>query len=592
MTQYENSSAPEEFQENLDGAVAEAVAPVPPAAPTDKPEDVVPVKEQIAYGIGAFMDGGGVALMSCIMLNYMTDALGLVAATASTIMMAAKMWDAVTDPLMGMISDNTRSSKGRRKPYMFWGGISLVFAIFLLFAPITEWGIARGSGAAIAYILIMYLIWNTCSTITQVPYCSMASDISPSFKQRNNANTVKLVFAAVASGLAYVVPLVLLEAYTEGGAFGIVPAITATQFWLILCSLFGVLFGGGLIICSIFVKERIRHPLYGIKREKKKLTAEDVKNSVKAFLKSYVRPFKNKSYTLHIVMYASAFACMDMLSALAVYYATDVWRGSQLFGMNFSSLFIIAPLMVAAVLAFPIVRIMLDKKSKAFAFRMGLPLYVVGAILLGVLNPSMNVHPVIMPIAALIMGLGFGGAQMIPWMNFPDTLDVAELATGERPTGNYSGMMTLTRKLAGALGVGVVGWVLTGIGYDQYSTELDALREGMGSEAFSQQVTATNLLDFGIDASGTLLGIRILLAVAVCVLITVAFVGSLRFKLNNKKLARIRYFVDNVKNGEYDTLTDEEKAERIALIKQLYGKYDEEADRRLVSGEKADVEII
>ena len=73
-------------------------------------------------------------------------------------------------------------------------------------------------------------------------------------------------------------------------------------------------------------------------------------------------------------MYVSAFACMDMISALAVFYATDVWHGEKLFGMDISSMFIIAPLMVAAVVMFPLARKMMDKKSKQFAFRMGLPL--------------------------------------------------------------------------------------------------------------------------------------------------------------------------------------------------------------------------
>jgi len=61
--------------------------------------DAIPFKEQLAYGVGAFMDGGGVALMACVMLKYMTS-LGIEAAIASTIMMVAKIWDAISDPLM------------------------------------------------------------------------------------------------------------------------------------------------------------------------------------------------------------------------------------------------------------------------------------------------------------------------------------------------------------------------------------------------------------------------------------------------------------------------------------------------------------
>ena len=123
-----------------------------------RPEDRVPLKEKLCYGAGGLMDGGGVALMSCVMLKYMTT-MGIAMAVASTIMMIAKIWDAVTDPFMGFISDNTRGKLGRRKPYMFFGGIALILAMFMLFMPVRDWGMSVSG--FIPYIIIMYLLWNT-----------------------------------------------------------------------------------------------------------------------------------------------------------------------------------------------------------------------------------------------------------------------------------------------------------------------------------------------------------------------------------------------------------------------------------------------
>ena len=187
--------------------------------------DYIPTKEKWAYGVGALMDGGGVALMSCIMLKYMTS-LGITAALAGTIMMIAKLWDAVSDPLMGVISDNTRSRYGRRKP---------------------------------------------------------ASDISPNFRERNNANTVKLIFSSAAAGIAYIVPLLVLEAYTTPES-SMLPAINGTEFWLIIAIVFGTLFGGGLIVASIFVKERIQP------------TGPREKFNLRKFIENYAEPFRNKSF--------------------------------------------------------------------------------------------------------------------------------------------------------------------------------------------------------------------------------------------------------------------------------------------------------
>lgn len=500
--------------------------------------DRVPLKEKLAYGIGGLMDGGGVSMMSCVMLAYMTKN-GIAMTLASTIMMIAKFWDAITDPFMGFISDNTRGKWGRRKPYMFWGGISLLLCIFLVFLPVREWGMSVGGFTA--YIILMYLLWNTCSTVTQVPYCSMASDITPSFRERNNANTVKLVFTAIASGLGYVLPLVFIEALTnpDGTGFLFVPQLSSTQFWLCMSLVFGTLFGGGLVICGIFVKERIKP-----KTPKKHF-------NLKQFANSYAVPYKNRSYRWHIVMYVTAFICMDIISALAVYYATDVWHGYELFGMKMSSLFIIAPMMVAAVVMFPLARVMMDKKSKQFAFRMGLPFYIGGGIMLAAMDPSWA-PPILVPIVALIMGLGFGGAQMMPWIIFPDTVDVAEMATGQRPTGTYSGMMTLARKVGGGLGVGMVGWVIGALGYVSNDSNDPA--------AYVQQSDAV------------LLTVRLTLGISVAVFITIALIASFRYKITSAKLTRIRYFIEARKSGK--ALTDEESTEREALIAELYGKVD------------------
>lgn len=502
--------------------------------------DYVPTKEKLAYGCGAFMDGGGVALMSCVMLKYMEGGLGLLPAVASTIMMVAKIWDAITDPIMGFISDNTRGKWGRRKPYMFFGGILLIIGIFLLFLPVEEWGIISADNKAglIAWMVIMYLLWNTFSTITMVPYCSMSSDISPSFKERNNANTVKLVFNAAASGLAYVLPLLFIEAFvsyqTGGDGYMFMPNMNATEFWLAICLIFGTLFGGGLIVTGLFVKERI------------KATTPKEKFNFKQFIKNYAEPYKNKSYRWHIVMYVAAFTCLDMISALAVYYATDVWAGKELFGMDMSSLFIIAPLMVAAVIMFPLARYVMDKKTKQFAFRMGLPAYIIAGILLCVMDPSWA-PPVLVPIVSLLMGFGFGGAQMMPWIIFPDTVDVGQMATGERSTGTYSGMMTLARKIAGALGVGLVGWILTGVGY--------VPRQPAGEQT-----------------DEVLLAVRLIMGLAIVVFISIALWASFRYKINNKKLTRVRYFIEARKAGT--VLSEEEEAERTALVHELYGAKD------------------
>ncbi len=250
-------------------------------------------------------------------------------------------------------------------------------------------------------------------------------------------------------------------------------------------------------------------------------------------------------------MYVSAFICLDMISALAVYYATDVWHGYKIFDWDMSSLFIVAPLMVAAVIMFPLARYVMDKKTKQFAFRMGLPAYIIAGIMLCVMDPSWT-PPILVPIVAFLMGLGFGGAQMMPWIIFPDTVDVGQMATGERATGTYSGMMTLARKTAGAIGVGLIGWILDPIGY---------ISNDSGDP--TKYIPQTDEV---------LLAIRLLMGLSIVVFISIALWASFRYKINNKKLTRVRYFIEARKAGT--VLSEEEEAERTALVHELYGKED------------------
>lgn len=491
-----------------------------------RPEDRITKKELLAYGGGAIMDGGGGALLACVMLKYMTDGLAIPAFVASSIVMLSKFWDAITDPLMGNISDNTRGKWGRRKPYMFIGGFFIMLATCLLFLPINRFESFMSVGSRIAYVVIFYMFYCTCSTFTQVPYSSLSSEISPSFSERNKANTVKLIGSSLAALLAYVGPLLLLENFLAG-------KINDIGFWLLIM-IFGVVFGAGLIITAIGVKERV--------------TVAPDEPKRKFSFKEYLVPLKVKSFVLHLIMYAAAFMCLDMVSALAIYYALDVWRGATLFGINFTSVFIVAPLMVSAVAAFPVIRKIMLKKNKQTAFIVGLPFYLFGGIMLAVMDPSWA-KPWMVVITTFIMGIGFSGAQTMPWIIFPDTIDVAELKLGYRPTGAFSGAMTFIRKFASALGIGMVGWILSGVGYVKSTPEVRV-----------------------VQSDTVLLTIRLIMGISVAVLIITAFIAATKYKIDDSKLNRVRYFNEKARNGENDTLTAEELAEKEHLINTLAGK--------------------
>jgi Na+/melibiose symporter-like transporter len=483
-------------------------------------EDKIPLKEKFIYGAAEMFGGGQSTLLSLILLVFFTDIIGINATIAGTVILLSKGWDAFSDPLCGMISDNMRSKFGRRKPFMFIGGILIIPALAFLFAPIQNFS---SDAAKIVFAMVAYIAYCTVSTISQVPYCSMSSDISSDYRERNSANTIKLGFDMISAGICYLIPSLAFEMLLAG-------EISQTTFYLIIVFGFGFIFSLPLMVAAFVVKERAPYP------------AERTKFEFKEWLKS----FKIKSYKYHILMYIGAYLCMDIVSALAIFYVKNVLRGVMLFGKPISSLYVIAPMMVIAGLIIPVCYLIMQKKTKQFAFRCGLPIYIVGALMLSVYQtiwPSWLV-----PVFACMMGLGLGGAQMMPWLVFPDTIDVAELKLGYRPTGNFSGVMTFSRKLSTAVSIQLVSLVLGLAGYISSTVDEDV-----------------------IQPNSVLIAIRVLLGISVTLLVSLAFYASIQYKVTNKKLERVRYFNNHSRNGTLDTLSTEETTERENLIAELAG---------------------
>ena len=128
----------------------------------------VPFKEKFFFSLGDFFGGAG-GMITAVYAVYLAFN-GLPPEMWGSILLIAKIWDAVTDPMMGVISDNTRSKYGRRRPYLFIGGVTVIFAMIMLFIPL--YGL-ESVWFKFFFYLLAYLIYSTVSTIIGVPYSAM-----------------------------------------------------------------------------------------------------------------------------------------------------------------------------------------------------------------------------------------------------------------------------------------------------------------------------------------------------------------------------------------------------------------------------------
>lgn len=484
------------------------------AAPTEK----IGLGEKTAFACGEIYGSGAVALLSLVYFMFLTQILHIGAGWAGTIILLSKVWDAVSDPLMGVISDNTRSKYGRRRPYIFASAFLIIASMVLLFLPIQSWS---SEAAKIVYVIFAYIVYSTVSTVFNVPYLSLTSEISQNVKVRSNMNFARTAIGMIACGVVYLLVNLLTDAHRD-------QILSDTAFSLTISLGFGVFFAVPVLCSAIFCNERTPLP------EKK--TSFSFKN--------FARTFKLKCFRRLLIMYVFSFVCNEIVANLLIIFVYNISGGHKMFGMSLSTL-VNMTMLVSAGLVMPAVFLALNKKvPKPVIFMCGLPLYLIGAVALAFFPSTQN--PNWMVLCSAIAGLGYGTVQVIPWLTFPDVVDVAELKSNDRNPGAYNGTMTFFKKFSTGLAVFLVGQVLALAGYDS----------NLGTAQF--------------QPAGAVTGMRIAIGVAACVLLTIAFVGATLIRITTRKSERIRYYIDKQRAGELESLSAEDQTEYEQLKKELF----------------------
>lgn len=394
-------------------------------------ERPVRLRNVIGYGIGDIYGGGAFLIVGMLFMFFLTEVVGMKPALAGLMFGVGKIWDGITDPLMGFISDRTKSKKGRRRVYFLWGIVPVAISFSLIWIPIRS-----GSQALIfVYYLLAYILLDAANTLVTTPYSALPAEMSSDFKTRNRLSTSRLVFSGFSSLLAAVVPKMIIEAFPGDPGRG----------HLVMGIIFGVLFALPWVFVYLSTWENPS------RREAEE--DEDVN-----IFKDFATIFRNRSFRLHFLMYVLAYTAMDVLMALFTYYLTYYLGRPKLYSLAMGSL------MVAQLLMMPVYMAIANKRGKALAYRIGLAIWVTGIVCASLLQPSTPLA-LLVAVCALI-GMGTSGGVLIPYMILPFVIDVDELITGRQRSGVYAGAMTLLRKLVqGALALPAIGFMLQGIGF-------------------------------------------------------------------------------------------------------------------------------
>ena len=458
------------------------------------------------FAMADLYGGGGQALIGVIYpLFFLIEIVKLSPFLAGLVVLISEFWDAISDPLMGVICDNTRTKMGRRRPYILVGGVLLIAAFALTFLPVGF----ESEMKRFAYCTVTYLFYNTISTMINVSYSSMSAEISTVSAERDSANVLRLVVSTVGTAVCTILPTVFTGMYEKN-------QITLTTLYLIIGVGFGIFFALPVILCAIFVKERVEMP--------------ETKTSFN--IREFVAPLKVKPFRQLLGMYIGQAICMEVFSAGIILFAKYVTNPAG------SSTVFLGIFIAIQLCAFPIINKLIKSHDVNLIYRFGLPLSIIALLCFGLFGSNLYVAYV----SVLFIAIGFAGAQLTSWIMFPHTVDAGELLIDKRLSGGCSALMTFARKTGAAIVVNIFTAVLSLTGYD---ADLDV-----------QPPSAQN-------------GIKYVMAFTCIVFMTLGFIMAKRYVLSKDKNEKVEKYLAIKKAGKIDELSEEEMQEYAELTRSL-----------------------
>jgi GPH family glycoside/pentoside/hexuronide:cation symporter len=387
----------------------------------------LPLRTKILYGAGDFGFAMTDSMIGVLFAIYLADVVGLNPALAALSVFVGRTADYVNDPIMGYISDRTRSRWGRRRPFILFGFIpyALSFALMWWIPPISsQVGLAIYYGAA-------YFLYDTCATFIYMPYYALTPELTQDYDERTSLTSIRMVFSIIGTMLAFTLPLAIIGTMRPNNASRIFSVGAAM----------GVLAALPLILTFFGVRER---PEFLGKSQ------PSLKESLQAAGRN--RPFL---YTMGIFLFT--WAALEVVQAMLLFFL------KYRMGLEEESDMIFASLFVASLISLPFWNRLSGRTDKRLAYIAGMLFMSVVLVALIFALPEWGL-PVVL-VLAVLAGVGFGAVQVLPWAILPDSIEWDELQTGQRHEGMFYSLVTLFRKIAASLSIPVLLLMLSWTGY-------------------------------------------------------------------------------------------------------------------------------
>jgi len=392
----------------------------------------IPQAIKIGWAIGELGVAFYIVVSMAFLMFFLTEALAISPAYAGLAIFVPRIWDAVTDPLMGIISDKTRSTMGRRRPYLLIGSILFGVSFWLTLSPpdnMSELGY-------VLYFSSMYILASTAFTLYDIPYSAMAAEMTVDYEERIRLISYKMMGAR--SGViigAFFSPIIYLSQDSLKQGFALLGTIGG----------FFIFISG--IIAFVSTKNARRSESKGDKLSFKNLQ----------FFSEMRQLVNNSAFTRLFMVFFLQNTAIGTSAAMLIYFLIFPLGAPQ---ETIGTLFLYATL--TALISTPVWTYISYRLGKKATYRKSLILTAL--IFCGVFFLNSDYFFLIYGIF-ILQGFGDAGNQLMPNSMVPDTVEYDYALTGQRREGLIYGAWAFCRKLGMAFGALIASLMMSSFGF-------------------------------------------------------------------------------------------------------------------------------
>ncbi|MHB1354357.1 MAG: MFS transporter [Anaerolineae bacterium] len=389
--------------------------------------DRLPWQRKVSYGVADLGFSITGTLIGVFFLVFLTDVAGLRPALAGLAILVAKQWDWINDPIIGHLSDRTKSRWGRRRPFLLFGFIpfGILFTLLWWKAPIAQQGFM-----ALYYAGLM-MAYDTVATLTYMPYFALTPDLTDDYDERTSLTAYRMAFSIVGGLFAFVVPTLIIGSFRPENA----------NLVLLNGALFAVVSAVPVLITFLGTRER---------PQTESVVQPRLRDSLSA-------AFRNRPFLFSLGIYLFTWCAVDVMASALIYFIKYYFLRESLTPVIFGAVF------VTALVFLPFWSWISRRFNKRLAYIFGIAFWAVCQMILVLLLPTVG-QGVIIALCCLA-GIGVSAAHVLPWAIIPDAVEWDELQTGQRHEGMFYSLVMLAQKAASGIAIFVVGVALEWSGY-------------------------------------------------------------------------------------------------------------------------------